>query len=378
MKVLLVHQLIRLSETEVTYGAVDHYRMQSPFDVLQRQFGINFSTIDSLNVPDETLLPFDLILFSRTIRPEYVDRLNKLGIVFGVDIDDYWFLPEEHILYQSYKELNTTELIINSINAAHFVTCTTEILADKIRPLNPNVYVIENGIDTEYPYWNTNKNKSTRLRFGFTGGTTHADDLQLIAQDVARSISDNKFFHKAQFGLCFKAEWSRNGQVPSMYIAYERMLTEDHKCFEKYLPEYSMQLKLLLEPDGTDKPYRQLKFRRVEEFPLVYDDLDIIVAPLQDNEFNRCKSNIKMLEAGFKDCGIIVSDIPPYSPLATKKNSFLLSEKNFFEWQRYILNNPNALEDRKAQLRQDVQKYSLQTLSKKRLEIYESCVGVLK
>lgn len=374
MKVLLIHHLIKVNDTQVTFGAVDYYRMQKPFEVLGRNYDVMYRTADSLKLEDEFIKSHDLVIFSRTIPQYAIDKLNELCIPFGLDLDDYWYLPQEHILYESYKQNKTPELIINSIKAAHFVTCTTEILAEKIRPLNPNVHIIENGIDTEDTMWKPEKIKSGRVRFGFTGGTTHIPDVDLVAKDVARSLYDNKFYHNGQVVLCgFNAEFNQ----PSIYVGYERMLTDDLKPL-KFEREYLHSLKTLHLVDGRNKPYRRIWNKDISEFPTVYDEIDVVLAPLKDSEFNRCKSNIKMLEAGFKDCGVIVSDIPPYSPLATKKNSFLLSEKNFFEWQRYILLNPNALEDRKAQLRQDVEKFSLKKLSKKRFEIYESCVGVLK
>jgi hypothetical protein len=52
----------------------------------------------------------------------------------------------------------------------------------------------------------------------------------------------------------------------------------------------------------------------------------------------------------------------------------LLSEKNFFEWQRYILNNPSIVTDKAQQLKEDVKKYSLDLLSEKRYEIYKNFV----
>lgn len=374
MNILLVHKLTKVNETQVTFGAVDYYRMQMPFKVLGSMTDIKYATTDSLKHEDGWLKQFELIIFSRTIKQEDIDKLNRLGIMFALDLDDYWHLPQEHILYEIYKENKTPELIENSIRSAHFVTCTTEILAEKIKPLNPNVHVIENGIDDEDPIWQPEKTKSERIRFGFTGGSTHIPDVAEIAKDVARSLYDTKFYHNAQVVLC---GYNAEPRIPSPYVAYERMLTDDHKPL-KYFPEYCHELKIQHRVDGKDKPYRRIWNKDISEFPVVYDELDVVIAPLKDSEFNRCKSNIKMLEAGFKDCAVMVSDIPPYSPLATKENSFLLSEKNFFEWQRYILNNPNCLGDKKAALRESVAPYSLKKLTPKRLSIYESYISVLK
>jgi hypothetical protein len=71
------------------------------------------------------------------------------------------------------------------------------------------------------------------------------------------------------------------------------------------------------------------------------------------------------------DCAVMVSDVNPYSLIANKDNSFLLSERNFFYWQRYILNNPSCLQEKKAALKETVAKYELSKLAVKRKELYE-------
>lgn len=127
----------------------------------------------------------------------------------------------------------------------------------------------------------------------------------------------------------------------SVYVGYENMLTDNLKAL-KFFPGYVQSLVKLEDVSGADKPYRRIKSKDIHNFISVYDEIDVSVVPLRPTLFNSCKSNLKLLEAGFMDCGVIVSDIAPYTPLATKDNSFRLSEKNFYEWQRYILQNPNA------------------------------------
>lgn len=346
---------------------------------------IEYATADSIYVGDEVIKEHDLVIFSRVIREtqKTADRLNRLGVPFCLDLDDYWYLPEDHLLFNHYKQNKVSQLIIDSIKAAHFVTCTTDILASKIKEFNPNVHILPNGIDAEDPVWLPNKVTSKRLRFGFTQGETHVPDINLVAGSVARSFSDPKFYNKAQVvlaGFRLQTETVRglvgkNRTIQtSVQVVYERMLTNDLKAvLDK---DYTLGLKKLGKPDGGNKPYKRIWSKEVGQFGTVYDEIDVSVVPLKDSVFNSCKSNIKMLEAGFKDCAVMVSNISPYTPLATKDNSFLLSEKTFYEWQRYILINPNDVEDRKAQLKEDVQKYSLQNLSRERKEVYEGCICI--
>jgi glycosyltransferase involved in cell wall biosynthesis len=54
-------------------------------------------------------------------------------------------------------------------------------------------------------------------------------------------------------------------------------------------------------------------------------DLDIAVAPLEDNFFNSCKSNLRLLEYGAMSWPVVCSDVFPYQtkspPVVRVKNS---------------------------------------------------------
>src|SRR5688572_890004 len=97
MNILLCHEFFKKGE-EVTYNAVNYYRMQKPLAVLKRLHDIDYITSDNVHVPDHVLEQTNLVLFSRVIPPDAPDKLNKLGIPFGLDLDDYWELDQDHIL----------------------------------------------------------------------------------------------------------------------------------------------------------------------------------------------------------------------------------------------------------------------------------------
>lgn len=345
--------------------------MQKPHEVLNRMFPeFNYETSDNvLKLPDELLKNFDLIIFCRRIQDlKLVEiKLGKLGIPFAMDIDDYWHLPEDHISYELYKEFNESETVEKCLQASLFVITTTEILAEKIKPFNQNVHVIENGIDSEDPIWKPNKIKSRRTRFGFTQGSAHYPDIELISKDVQKCFDDEGFLNYAQIVLSgFNAKFNEQ----SVYVGYEKLLTNDLKI--KGEKKYVNSLKRLASDiNGINKPYRRIWGKDIDQYASVYDEMDLIVVPLKENDFNSCKSELKMIEAGFKDCAVIVHHVKPYTLLATDKNSFDLNKKSFYEWQKYLLLNPNAIEDSKARLREDVRKYDLKLLSEMRASIYK-------
>lgn len=368
MNILLIHELIQNDEL-ITFGAVAYYRMQKPHEVLKRMYPeFDFITSNTIDVEEEIIKQTDLILFTRIVSQEDIDKVNKWGKPWGLDVDDYWHLPDDHLLAISYKDNDIPAKIENALKQAHFVMCTTEILADKVKPFNSNVYVIENGIDTQDESWKPNKKKSDRIRFGFTQGTTHVPDIMLINKSVQKSLYDIRFHSKGQIVLCgFNAKFNKE----SIYVGYERLLTDNLKPMT-YNKDYIHKLKTLKHPYADDMPYKRIWGVDVREFGKIHNELDIVVAPLKSSEFNSCKSNIKMLEAGFMDCAVMVHNVSPYKELATKENSFNLTESSFFELQRYIIMNPSLVEEKKQALKEDVQKFELSKLTDKRKQLYES------
>jgi glycosyltransferase involved in cell wall biosynthesis len=55
-------------------------------------------------------------------------------------------------------------------------------------------------------------------------------------------------------------------------------------------------------------------FVSISEYPakMASLDLDIAVAPLEDNFFNSCKSNLRLLEYGAMSWPVVCSDVFPY------------------------------------------------------------------
>jgi len=371
MKILLIHSF-NVKDNKPEFNAVSYYRMNKPHEVLAR-LNPDFEIVHSLPndiYPDDFLQTIDLVLFCREIDNSngIIEALNKLGIRFGLDLDDYWILPEDHLLYEHYKETNKPQLIIDSIKAAHFVICTTEILATKIKEHNKEVYVIENGIDTDDQVWQNNHINSKRIRYGFTQGTTHIPDVMSIHKDVQSALYDADFNRNCQVIL---AGWNAIRSEESVYIGYERMLTDNLKTMLPVEREYCLRLVKYKFPSGISKPYRRVGALPVYEFAKVYDEMDILVSPLIDNEFNSCKSELKMIEAGHKGCAVMCHNVNPYSSLMTKHNSFDLTWGNFYEWSKYILSNPNIVKDTAAQLTLDTKRFSLNLLTDKRKQLYE-------
>ena len=381
MKILFVNRY------KSGYGGVEYYRAIQPANILQ-DLNVKTFTVplvhatedlkaeingEEVIMNDEWLKSFDIIHFIRQIglyehTEGIAKRLNRLGVKFGLDLDDYWHLPTNHLIYNEYIKNKTTECTINSIKAAHFVTCTTPLLAYEIMRLNPNVEIIENGLDPNHSAWQLEGSKSELLRFGFMLGSTHYHDLKKAAPSVNNMLrSQNKGY---QFVL---AGFSGEPNKPSIYIGMEKLLTDDFNLINKHYKQYLMMCRKERNEDWNNQPYVRKWGVEVAEWGHQYRDIDISVVPLVDNKFNNCKSELKVIEAAFKGKAVIASNICPYNICLTEKNSYLVNTaREFYDQMKRALHNPNEVVDKILQLRADIMpKYNLQILSEKRKQIYE-------
>lgn len=327
---------------------------------------------DNMSV-DSFLKQFDLIHFCRQIDPFgqtlIVDRLNRLGIPFGLDLDDYWNLPEYHIIYDDYLRFKTPEAVIASIKAAHFVTCTTPILAREIAEYNKNVYIIENAIDINQESWQPDFKRADRMRFGFFQGTTHLEDIKSCAQGVVEVLRSEKLKGKMQIILMgFMAA----PDEPSAYIGYEWALTDRLKVLSEPYQKYLRTCTMEHNEQYLNEPYRRVWGVDVDDWGYCYNFADVSVIPLINNKFNRCKSELKLIEAGVKGKACIVSNVQPYKLLANERNCFLANKPiDFYNQIKYCIRNPSAVEDKAMELRADVlAKYTMDKVTDKRKELY--------
>lgn len=105
-----------------------------------------------------------------------------------------------------------------------------------------------------------------------------------------------------------------------------------------------------------------------------YDGHSLAVAPLIDSPFNRCKSNLKILEAGAKGLPIICSKVLPYyNPIDESVVSYAETTQDWHTEVKRYLNNPSYREDRGAALAEHVRlHYRMEDANELRRQVYES------
>jgi len=332
--------------------------------------------------------------------PQLIKTLQSLGIIMIGDIDDYWLPTKEHPIHQLIIENQMHRKIVDNLRVCDYVTTTTEIFANEIRKINKNVIVLPNAIDPKEPQFNEPTLPSDKVRVGWLGGSSHLHDLKLLEGMVSKlsPIQDKLQYYVCGFDIRgtvteINKETGERKQRPikpeeTVWVKYEQIFTDNYKIIS---PEYKLFLDNFKEEDYPavkNENYVRVWTRPVDSYARNYSNFDISLAPIKNHIFNRMKSQLKVIEAGFYKKAIIASNIGPYTidlkhgmknGEFTDGNALLVDEvKNHSDWAKYIkklVENPNMITDLGERLYETVsQKYDLNIVTKTRAEFYKSLI----
>jgi glycosyltransferase involved in cell wall biosynthesis len=332
--------------------------------------------------------------------PNIVKWLRSQGIVVIIDIDDYWMPTPEHPIYEIIKNNKINEKIIANLREASYVTTTTEPFAVEIRKINKNVVILPNAIDPTEPQFCEPTLPSDKLRFGWLGGSSHLHDLMLLEGSFSRLGEDRD---KMQFYLCgfdtrgtvteINKQDGTQKQRPirpeeTVWVKYEKIVTGNYSNISKEYMDFLNKFKEDEFPNMMNQPYVRVWTRPVTSYAKNYAKFDVSLAPIKNHIFNRVKSQLKVIEAGFYKKALIASEIGPYtidlknaykSGVDTGGNALLVGEnRNHSDWFKHIkrlINNPNLAVDLGERLYETVKdKYDLNVVTKTRAEFYKSLI----
>jgi glycosyltransferase involved in cell wall biosynthesis len=386
---------------------VGKFRSVDPHVFLQNLYGDDFH-VDIIYEPPYDDLHFwqqyQIVAFHRSIGPDFdrahrlIQMLNSLGIITICDIDDYWMPGKEHPIHDIIRVNKINEKITANLKVAKYVTTTTTLFADEIKKLNKNVVVFPNAINPNEPQFKEPTLESDRLRIGWLGGSSHLHDLQLL--DLAKLT---QYKDKLQFVLCGfdtrgtvteinqqTGEHKKRDILPheTVWAQYEKIFTQNlttvSEEYKKYLLKYTQEVY----PNELSEPYVRVWTKPVTSYAKNYSKFDVSLAPIKNHMFNRMKSQLKVIEAGFYKKAIIASDLGPYT-IDLKHclehgnfvdgNALLVNEnRNHSDWAKYIeklVKNPNMVKDMGERLYETVKdKYDLNKVTKDRAEFYKSLI----
>ena len=332
--------------------------------------------------------------------PQLIKTLQSIGIIVVADIDDYWLPTKEHPIHQLIVENKMNQKIVDNLKASDYVITTTDIFANEIRKFNKNVIVLPNAIDPKEPQFNQPTPPSDKIRVGWLGGSSHLHDLKLLDGMVNKLTPIQE---KLQYYVCgfdirgsvteINKETGEQKQRPikpdeTVWVRYEEIFTNNYKIIT---PEYKLFLDKFEEgeyPAIKNENYVRVWTRPVEQYAKNYSNFDISLAPIKNHIFNRMKSQLKVIEAGFYKKALIASNVGPYTidlKHALDKGNFsngnalLVNEtNNHSDWAKNIkklVENPNMITDLGERLYETVKdKYDLNQVTHERASFYKSLI----
>ena len=329
-------------------GGCAYYRAWDPFRKLASQY------------PDEVEVKFEknpLQIDTKTGQfpeePDYSDTFEWADIVFtqnlsnfggpytarivGVakehgclmhyDTDD--LLTEVypgHRLHDVYKEKGLSDITKFIYHNSDLVTVTQMKFADRISGFMSNgsaLAVVKNAIDYNLPCWNSKRMipKNNVCRFGWVGGIHHEQDVKQFA-GVPNFVNQ-----KAGIGRC---QWNFFGRPP---VDPEKGPDWQQDVWDNY------QRIIML---GAKGKARNNMFTHPalppDRYGSFYTNMDVALAPLEYNNFNDSKSDIKVAECGRYAVPLVATDCGSYSDtIVNGVTGYLIDPSNpRGEWVRIL------------------------------------------
>ena len=266
-------------------NGVAYHRLFVPFARLQQDHDV---TVDVSQNRAEwgglKYTDYDCVVFNRwlgDLQYNILEILAKNKIPYIIDIDDYWIIPRHNPAYQAYRKV-IKNCIKDAIYYADAVMTTTPQLASVITSLNPKVTIVKNALDYTHEQWQ--KKTDHPLTIGWVGGISHEEDIRLLEGQIEPIIEK----YNARFLMCGFHE------NQSIWAKMEKSITGKSR---KERPEWFEHR------EGTT-PIKYAEY---------YSEIDILLAPLTHDKFNRYKSELKIVEAAAYNRPILCSRVEPYT-----------------------------------------------------------------
>ena len=265
-----------------------------------------------------------------------IEDLKKAGKKIVVDMDDHLLgIPPRNPAHRIYTPALKRNLI-RLLNMADMLTVSTEPLANELRRYNPRIAVLPNSVnpemvDADGPACRTRTDG--RVRIGWVGSKTHDEDLEAVVQVLLDLLAE-----RDDIELLFM------GGYPDAVVD---TLAEQGVVIERQGPSLDQdpggvefaEADRFVETAPVAKRIYLVKFVPVFHYHQILTELGIHIgiAPLVDNTFNRCKSNIKYLEYTLAGVPTVASNVYPYSNTITNGNGIIVKRNRYDLWRRALL-----------------------------------------
>ena len=305
----------RTAKRKVLYVLADnqgcgHYRCLLPAWYLQMMTD-RYHTTCSWELSLADMYCYDMIVFQRhfedKVKPLW-DAAKDSGVIMVYETDDDFFNIRP--INPAYKFIGNNEKqnVRNFMKMADAVVVSTDNLKEQMKCYNRNIFHIPNMIELNKEFVTQRVYDTNQIRIIYAGGPSHKDDFKGMEASVIKLMDD--------FGDKIKIFFM--GWIPD--------------CLK------------------TDERIKQIPWLPVGEYLRTIMSIQphIGICPLEDNIFNRSKSNMKWLEYTAVGAVTVASNVLPYREVITSGvNGVLVDGQRQRDWYHAIadlVNNPDKIQ----------------------------------
>lgn len=304
-------------------GGCGFFRCSQPAKFLTRAGLANAKSVLKTPTPEE-VMNADLVVMQESGSPEaamLAQFMLKNKVPFITEFDDFI----HHVSPRNaggWVAFNPSTLYVHRsvemMRRGAGMSVSTPQLAREYFPYNPAVYVLPNFLDKDKWDIPTVKRDDKKIRIGWCGGNAHADDLKMIAGALDKIVKEYK------------------GQVILETIGMTR---------QELAGVFPQKISNEICPScGYEGEIHHFPGEALDAYPLVLASKgwDIAVAPVINNSFGNCKSDLKLKEYSALGIPTIASPVRPYVEASQNGSPVILAE-TFDEWYavlKDLIDNP--------------------------------------
>ena len=250
------------------------YRVIQPFEALKSEGHIEGALYSTLLDPvEQTRIAPDVVILQRRVSEEDLHKIQRMGSYSSAfriyELDDYLPNLPAKSAHREHMPRDVLRSLRKAMGLVDRFVVSTPAMAEAFNGLHPDIRIAANRLPVSW--WKqlpvVRREDSPRPRVGWAGGLGHTGDLEMIADVVSE--------------LAQEVDWVFFGMCPDR--------------LRPYVAEFHPGVDIALYP----RALAQLQ-------------LDLAIAPLEENQFNACKSNLRLLEYGACAVPVVCSDVGPY------------------------------------------------------------------
>lgn len=254
-------------------------RISKPLRALSEKGLIDVEFIDIRDLKDiKTGIFEDVdIVYSTWLLPFSITTLSlwseQYNFKYINDLDDT-INNETHLEY--YRDW------VNHIVFSDFTTCSNALIGWEISRYNNKISVLPNYIpigENGFVSKPEDKKFNGKLRVGIIGSESHVKNFLTLKNVLNRLAKNKKIVDSCEFVIAGYENSTKWASVVNMFKKKKNIKLEMYKA------------------------------KSTAEYMDLYNELDVILAPLEETHFNIARSGLKVIESSVKDCIILGSPL---------------------------------------------------------------------